>query len=110
MKELKFVQTGGPYGDATCDYNVLFTGPLTLRYFLEVIGTRNEWGRVDYCTEPPPGNLLDGRTVLKYKHNQVTYRNEDLWNKIADKEIRCIYANGGYTAMDYRIWLEDDFK
>lgn len=99
MKQFKLICTGGPYGDCTSSYDVIFLDDKTIRVkdFIEMVLVQepNEWG-----------SICNGmrEVIADYKHGEATFRGG--YDLIKDRKILSIKAHGGWSLMDYYLELE----
>ena len=101
---MRFDQTGGPFGDETCNYNVSVPAGTTVGEFIKSVLMRDEWGHIkidNWNSEPichyRRGKLVQGR--FPYKDDLPI----DPPDSELGKVISSITANGGWSAMDYVI-------
>ena len=120
---IKFVCSGGPYGDATSNYNVEFPEGWTLRDFcahvLHDYAVKNkEWGSVS-------SGFGYENTIIEYdskkawiyqgehwmdseKRHELFENSKRLYNEYIDKKIVAIRANGGWSVMHYDLTFEPE--
>lgn len=93
--DLKFTQSGMTGGDCTAPYDVSFAPGCTLRDLVLDVLQRGEWGYIDI--EAPYFSRCEykGRNVI----------GSLLPKEILDKEVKRVKASGGYSRMDYLVWL-----
>lgn len=115
LTSIQFKNTGGPYGDATSAYEVLVPTGTTVREFIIYIRDRysvehNEWGKFSY--NHPFNDFLSynrGKLFFEYYPSGVPKdKCQSVLDEIADKKIVKIKAHGGWSAMDYTLYLEED--
>lgn len=95
----RLVKTGGPFGDSTCNYNVVMDKPYTVKEFiLEVLKNEREWGYVRI------GENFTGKKVCEYRHGSIVFLDESV---DTSKTIKSGWANGGWSAMDYFLEVEE---
>ena len=113
--KLTFEKTGGPFGDSTSNYNVELSKTTTVGEFIDYIirdysVSKNEWGSFKIGT----GYDTFGKTFLDYNRGKVyipqNWRENmtatEFYFDIRDEEIDRITANGGWSCMDYTIFLK----
>ena len=96
---ISFKRTGGPYGDATSNYDVQFHQTFTVRDFiLHILHNKgDEWGYF----------IIERERVVEYSHGRlIELLNGDLLYKNLDENVVKITASGGWTRMDYIIYVE----
>lgn len=111
---ITFKQTGGPYGDATSNYDVIVPTGTTVREFLIYIRDvysveHREWGTFAYnhsfnkfCSY--------NRGSLFFEESEYGTPKETcqpILDEIIDKKIVKIKANGGWSCMCYTLYLEE---
>lgn len=101
----KLVCTGGPFGDATSNYKVVFDQECTVREFFKAILKKgNEWGVIDI--------RIDQAENHPYMMGSCDYSHDKLSGNIPkdwlDRTIDSATASGGWSRMDYNIKLRDD--
>jgi hypothetical protein len=112
--DIKFKQTGGPYGDATSNYDVIVPGGTTVREFIRYIRDEysvkhGEWGTFAY-NHPFDKFLSYNRGSLFFEEDPYGTPKEKcqpILDEIIDKKIIKIKANGGWSAMSYTLYLEE---
>ena len=126
MQKIKFIHTGGPFGDCTDNYDVEFPKDWTVREFIQYIVSEysvdeGEWGSFSvscrgYSHQPvleynrgavsPYGwsvKLL-GEERVKELHDIAL----DILHKKQDTKILRVTANGGWSSMSYYLYLQED--
>lgn len=94
---LDFIKTGGPYGDATDDYEVrIKPGTTVQEFFNDVLAERHEWGDIKI------GNCL-GPKVMEFHFGNCDDIDEEFLGQNADVPIKRVHANGGWGYMSYYI-------
>ena len=105
---MHFDATGGPFGDATCNYYVSVPVGTIVGEFIKSVLMRNEWGSIKI------GNW-DSNPICHYCGDKLVqgsfpYRDDlpiDPPNSELEKVISSITANGGWSAMSYIIKTVD---
>ena len=88
-------------GDATSNYDIILDKPYTVEEFTKEVLTRKEWG---YIRIKLTDSWYDG-PHLEYDRDRVVSGNLDGYlDKISEK----VFANGGWSSMDYWITLEKE--
>ena len=87
------------YSDCTSDYEVVFEKPYRVRDLINEVLTRNEWGYIGIYKE----GIIFGKPVCEYRRNTII--TEPLPEKYMNKIIKRCRANGGWSRMDYIIYL-----
>lgn len=102
--KLKYIRS---LSDATCDYELIFEKPCTLRQFVkDVVSNKKEWGEIGIASEDP--FKVFGDPYIKYKHGELLSTFPD---ELLDKQIDINVkhrANGGWSLMTYIVKLEDE--
>ena len=116
MKQiLDFKHVGGPYGDCTSIYEVTFPEGMTVGEFITYIigdysvNSHDTWGRFELYRD---GTYPD--EFLAYKQGKIffdtKYRSSDIqlaiFTEIVNKKITRIKAHGGWSRMDYTLYIE----
>lgn len=109
---LKFVQTGGPYGDETSSYDVKvqkegFKVKDLCEYVLGKDKEYKEWGEIYIMGKGRPYEFLtkDVDTPiykLEYKWGEIL--SDNIPDEIKEKTFTECKANGGWSLMSYRIY------
>ena len=97
---MKFKCTGGPYGDCTSDYDVIFEKPYTVSELINEVLQKKEWGYI---------GIYDGKSVFgnpncEYRKDKII--TESLPKKYMNKFVKKCKASGGWSRMDYWIYLD----
>lgn len=103
---MKFIKTGGPYGDQTSSYSVHLNdnfsmNDYTVNMFIEEVLKTKDWGYIGIY------NLKErsvfGKPNIEYSHGKL--KNENFEQSILDSKIKNIRASGGWSRMDYLLEL-----
>lgn len=95
IQMIKLKQTGGPFGDATCNYEVVIENHMTVRDFIaEVLKNEREWGDI-YV-----GKNLKRQKVCEYINGHIISMNETV---DTSNTVKGGWANGGWSAMSYYL-------
>lgn len=95
-KKFKMTQTRPEGGDCTAPYDIDFYEKCTLKEFIdEVLSCKDEWGYIDI------------------RHNKISFRVEyrygelktPISNEIFGRTVIFAEASGGWTRMDYKLYL-----
>ena len=104
---MRLIRTGSPYGDCCSRYDVTFNKPTTVREFIDEVLNNNaisdhEWGYIGIACK---GEIF-GKPKCEYADSKIT--TDALPEEFMDKVIiRCI-ASGGWSRMDYTIYLDKE--
>lgn len=93
--DLKFTQSGMTGGDCTSPYDVSFARGCTFRDLVSDVLQRGEWGDID-IKEP---------YYLRCEYKGRNVVGSPFPEDVLDKEVKCVKASGGYSRMDYLVWL-----
>lgn len=115
---VEFKHVGGPFGDCTSNYEVVVPKNTTVREFIKYIVReysveQQEWGHFRL-------NGLEGFpygiTLVNYARGMLFY--EEPWTnkekcelilkQHADRIIKKVNANGGWSCMCYDLYLEEE--
>lgn len=115
LTSIKFENTGGPYCDATCNYNVIVPSGTTVREFIlyirdEYSVKHGEWGDFSCATRRLGKFLSYNRGRLFFEESEYGTPKEKcqpILDEIIDKKIAKIKANGGWSAMSYTLYLKE---
>ena len=88
---MKFICTGGPYGDECSSYNVIFNDSYKVREAINEILAQNEWGSIQL-------NYKDIQFKIDYKGNKLL---NEIAPYIFEADIIECHAYGGWSLMDY---------
>lgn len=110
--KIEFGKTGGPYGDATCNYEVDIPENTTVREFIKYIVEEysvehGEWGDIRVIT-PKDSHFGVGAHIIDYKRGEVESSDVTYFKRYADRVIRKVRANGGWSSMSYYLYLEEE--
>lgn len=96
----KMSQAGRERGDCTAPYNVELDKEYTVNEFVQTVLTNErEWGYIGiYCK----GEVF-GKPTCEYKWGKLLYTLPD---SVLNKKIVDVKADGGWSRMDYLLWIE----
>lgn len=96
---IKYVTTGGPYGDATSRYDVILDKQYTVKEFISAILEQNkdEWGEFVIGEWP-------SKIKCEFSKGRIKTNFSD--EKYLDMNIKSVTAQGGWTFMNYYITIE----
>lgn len=95
---LKFTQCGMTGGDCCTPYHVSFTPGCTLRELVSDILSRGEWGYID----------IKRPYILRCEYKGCNVVSNPFPEEIQDMEVGCVDAYGGYSMMDYFVYLKSN--
>ena len=96
---LRFYRTGPTRGDCTSPYAVVMEKEYTVNEFIQEILARKEWGYIGiYCQ----GEIF-GDPKCEYKDDKLLY---SLPDEYLNKRVVKAKADGGWSRMDYLLWIE----
>lgn len=83
------------YGDCTSSYNITLDKNYTVEEFINIIlkDRPNEWGSIE----------VSNIDVCRYSQGKLL--NENFSSDILHKNIKKVVSHGGWTLMDYIIYL-----
>lgn len=98
---IKLNHLRGPFGDETSLYNVSFPEEMTISEFINAVITKypREWGNIF---------LFAKGDLITYKNGRYTIHDDNLYNQFKDKQIKEITAQGGWSLMDYTVYIKED--
>lgn len=101
---LKFIQTHSEARDCTALYDVILDKPYTAGEFVEkVLVTRsNEWGNFDVMGRG--SDYFHPTARVKYRYGKLL---ETLPENLLSMQIERIKAHGGWTNMDYQLYITE---
>ena len=96
---MRFTKIGKERGDCTCDYHVTEYRSLTVRDFVdEVLCTYpNEWGYISV------GGSFVFHPHCEYRFGKLL---SALSDDLLDKRIMRVDGDGGWSRMDYSLYVE----
>lgn len=99
---LKFIQTHETGGDCTAPYDVMLDKPYTVGAFVEeVLATRsNEWGNFNVMGSG--SDYFHPTARVEYRYGKLL---EALPENLLSMQIDRVKAHGGWTNMDYRLYI-----
>lgn len=100
---IQFKRTGGPYGDATSRYELVFRKEYTVKEFVEWCLTQDEWGSIG-IHDPEQAWFQRGNPYCEY--NRGTLKS-NMPRKFINKKIEKATASGGWSNMDYILHLKE---
>ena len=100
-------EVGGPFGDETCNYELVLYKEMTVREFVEqVLSDEREWGTI-HIYDPKgktPWARRYGGPKCEYRRGRLVSVFPD---EILDKVIVSGKSNGGWSLMDYDLTLAE---
>ena len=104
-KHFKLRYKGPTGGDCTAPYYVDIIDKPTVKQFVDdVLGNKNEWGRIEVRNA---ANVTLGGFWYRYGVLESDYAvSPALVNSIPNAIITRGMAAGGWSSMDYVIWVE----
>lgn len=107
---LKFIQTHAESRDCTAPYDVILDKPYTVEEFIrEILTTRlGEWG--EFVVRRKGSGWFDRMAVVKYRYGKMENRDREkteIPDIIASLPVEEVKANGGWSAMNYHLIIED---
>lgn len=103
----RLTQTSDTRGDCTASYDVQLDKVYTVREFLETILTQkaDEWGACYLMVRSK--RLFWQNPSCEYRHgNRTGTAWANILMRYGDRHISQVKADGGWTRMDYYIWLD----
>lgn len=101
---IKLIETGGPYGDCTSDFDVKFDHPYTIGELIKEIyeDGNDSWGHVKIMNGREWWNGLD---ICLYRYGK--------WEKPCPPEylarvIESATCNGGWSRLDFYVILTEE--
>lgn len=107
----KLIQTSDIRGDCSASYDVQLDKEYTVKEFLETVLTQkaDEWGTFYLIVRSK--KLLGQNPSCEYKNgNRVGPAWESILTRYGNRRIVRACSNGGWTLMDYYIWLDEKPK
>lgn len=96
----KLYSAGEVRGDCTAPYNVKLDKEYTVNEFINAVLTKNEWGYIGiYCQ-----GTFFGEPKCEYRYDKLLYTLPD---NVLNKNVIKVKADGGWSRMDYLLWIED---
>ena len=95
----RLYQTGPTRGDCTSPYEVTMDKEYTVNEFIQEIFTRKEWGYIGIYSF----NDFFGDPKCEYRDDELLY---SLPNEYLNKKVVKAKADGGWSRMDYLLWIE----
>ena len=103
----RLIQTSDTRGDCTASYDVQLDKVYTVKEFLEAVLTNkaDEWGAFYLMVRSK--RLFWQNPSCEYKHGQRTGTTwANILMRYGDRKIAQVKSDGGWTRMDYYIWLD----
>lgn len=99
------IQTTPTGSDCTTGYMVKLDKIYTLKEFIDaVLSNQNEWGRIIIATGDAKYSV--DYPQIGYKKGKLTNIPSNITKNIIQHKVLSAIAHGGYSNMDYTIWLE----
>lgn len=96
---IKYIKTGGPYGDETSRYDVILDKTYTVKEFIFAIleQCKDEWGEFVIGEWP---------SKIKCEFNKGRIKANFSDKKYLEMNVKSVTAQGGWTLMNYYIITE----
>lgn len=107
----RLIQTSDTRGDCTASYDVQLDKEYTVKEFLETVLTQkaDEWGAFYLMVRSR--KLFWQNPSCEYRHGKKTGTTwANILIRYGDRRITKICSDGGWTRMDYYIWLDEKPK
>lgn len=101
---IKFVHTGGPFGDCTDNYNVI-TDAATLGDFITAILGRDNYQT--FCLNTGK-EILGGGVCVAYATSGKITRKASNYKSLLSMKLKRVKVNGGWGNMKYDIGVEGE--
>ena len=97
----RLISSGPIRSDCTVPYDVILDRAYTVAEFIEtVLQRKDEWGYIMIHQRPP---------VSRFDYPRCEYRYGELLSKLPDlyldQTVKLAEADGGWTAMDYILYV-----
>ena len=107
----RLIQTSDTRGDCTASYDVQLDKEYTVQEFLETVLTQkaDEWGALYLMVRSK--KLFWQNPNCEYRHGKKTGTTwANILIRYGERTITKICSDGGWTRMDYYIWLDEKPK
>lgn len=104
---IRRVYTAGPFRDETNTYDIILDKDYTVCEFINEIIANNsdEWGKFCIVRDHTRRQTIINYEC-KYENGSIADIDADiLRNKYYDKKVLCAYATGGWSYMEYSIYV-----
>ena len=101
---VKYVRTGGPFGDATCNYDVI-TNATTLGEFITAILGKDNYQTFCLYTDKDKSN---SGVCAAYALDSAITRRASNYDSLVSMKLKKVKANGGWGNMTYNVWVKGD--
>lgn len=100
---IRYIQTAPTASDCTAPYDVLLDREYTVAEFIKAVLKQNprEWGKFRIFNK----ECLFGHPSCEYRDGELT---EFMPDDILKLKIVKVEADGGWSLMNYLIWLEEE--
>lgn len=106
MEDYKLIRTAGPFGDETCNYDVITTAT-TIGAFIEIAKGKNNYSTFVIRT-PRDAEITKDACVAYYRGGVLT-RKANEYDAYCALKFDRIIVNGGWGAMTYDIFVSEPF-
>jgi len=101
---IKFVHTGGPFGDCTDNYDIE-TNATTVGEFMSAVLGRDNFQT--FCIRRGNG-ISSGDVCMAYATRGKITRKATNYDSLSSMKIAQVKVNGGWGNMTYDVWVEDE--
>ena len=100
---IRYIQTAPTASDCTAPYDVQLDREYTVAEFIEAVLKQNprEWGKFGIFNK----ERFFGHPSCEYRDGELT---EFMPDDILKRKIVKVKADGGWSLMNYLIWLEEE--
>ena len=108
-KDYELIRTAGPFGDETCNYDVITTAK-TVGEFIEIAKDKDNYGTFVIRTPREWDKELYADACVAYYNHGVLCRWADKHDEYCALKFDNIIVNGGWGAMNYDIFVSEQFQ
>lgn len=106
---IKLTQNTPTFGDCTAGYAVTLDHTYTVRELIQEIisNKKEEWGRIGIAPKKPQRDCYSifGEPNCEYRYGKLL---SNLPDELLDKKIHQVKAHGGWSNMDYLLYLHPE--
>jgi len=107
-KSFRVVGCGEVRGDCSAEYKIEVTKGATVSEVIsDILSDTREWGYIGIRSTTE----VFGEHNFEYRYGKILSNKEgSFWKRIADRKVKAIKGEGGWSRSDYQFVLEEEYE